>query len=331
MTGQDGGLWGVILSGGEGTRLQHFIKRLYGIVRPKQYCPIVGDRSMLQRTHDRLRLLIPQERICTIVNRSHLSFVHSQLRDQPLSTILVQPCGRETANGILLALLHIYDRCPGAVAAVFPSDHFVGDEARFMNYVDLAHRVVQRKGERIILLGVQPTGIEQEYGWIEKDYPIKNPWNVRVHHISRFWEKPDRDTAEKLYQRKCLWNTLVMVGKVRSFLLVFKKMVPGIFDKLSKLMKFPDQDDRQKMLNSIYPSLPCVNFSKTILERNADRFSVLEAAGVYWSDWGDERRVLRDVEKLQLTLSHDSFFPGISTVRDLDPNVPGGTNPASSL
>ena len=94
MIRQDGDVWGVILSGGEGTRLQQFIKRLYGFVRPKQYCSIVGKRSMLQHTRDRIRLLVPPERIITVVNRSHLSYIRAQLGDQPLSTILVQPCGR---------------------------------------------------------------------------------------------------------------------------------------------------------------------------------------------------------------------------------------------
>src|SRR5271169_5308005 len=104
--------WGIILSGGEGTRLEQFIKRIYGIVRPKQYCALVGTRTMLQHTLDRAKSLLPSQKILTVINNSHLKYVQTQLEDQPPETVLVQPCNRETAAGILLSLLHVYAQDP---------------------------------------------------------------------------------------------------------------------------------------------------------------------------------------------------------------------------
>jgi len=303
MKTRDCNLWGVILSGGEGTRLQNFIKRLYGIVRPKQYCSIVGRRSMLQHTHDRVQILIPCEKILTVINRSHLSYLGTQFDHQTDPNVLVQPCGRETANGILFALLNIYDRSPEAVAGVFPSDHFIQEEAKFMQYVDIAYQLVRENRGGIAMLGVRPVEIEQGYGWIEKAVPVRNPWNINVNRIMKFWEKPDRQAAEILYRRNCLWNTFVMVGRVKYFLRLFTKMVPDIFNKLSQLVKFKNKNERENFLNLVYPALPSVNFSKAILEQSANRFCVVQADDVYWSDWGDERRVLRDVERFHLRLN----------------------------
>ncbi len=294
--------WGIILAGGDGTRLQQFIKRLYGIVRPKQYCSIVGRRTMLQHTRDRLELLYPRERILTVVNRSHLDYVHAQLRDQPDSTILVQPCGRETANGILFALLHINNREPDAIVSIFPADHFIREEARFMRHVDIASREVRKADDLIVLLGASPGDSEQEYGWIERDNPVRNPWKVSMHHIGRFWEKPDRNTAEMLFHRQCLWSTLIMVGKVKKFLALFQKLLPDIFQKMSKIMQFRNMEEREKLLSTAYPALPSRNFSTEILEKSVNHFCVLELSDIYWSDWGDERRILRDVASLHLQL-----------------------------
>src|SRR5262245_26114855 len=100
-------LWGIVLAGGNGMRLQPFIKELYGVALPKQYCALTGTRSMLRHTIDRARMLIPRQQLVTVVNKSHLQYAEEQLSDQPADTVVVQPMCRETGPGILLPLVHI--------------------------------------------------------------------------------------------------------------------------------------------------------------------------------------------------------------------------------
>ncbi len=316
MLMRHGDSWGLILAGGEGTRLTGFVRQLYGIARPKQYCAIVGRRSMLQHTRDRIELLYPRDRILTVVNHSHLDYVREQLADQPSSTILTQPCGRETANGILLGLLHIYTRDKEATVSIFPADHFVREEARLMLQVDLASRCIRKQSDAIILLGATPDDGEQEYGWIEKDRPVKNPWKPNVHHIRRFWEKPDRAMVEKLFESKCLWSTLIMVGRVRTFLSLFQRLAPENFLQLSEIMRFPKGEDQDRSLEKIYPLLSAFDFSRAILEQSPDQFCVQELSDIYWSDWGNEVRVLKDIERFDLRLNKSS------TGRNLLPTIP---------
>ena len=82
-TGEEQNLGGLILAGSEGKRLKHFIADLYGEERPKQYCSIVGKRSMLQHTLDRAKRLIPHHRIVTVAPRHHVEFLREQLPMQP--------------------------------------------------------------------------------------------------------------------------------------------------------------------------------------------------------------------------------------------------------
>jgi mannose-1-phosphate guanylyltransferase len=103
-------VWGIILAGGEGKRLQPFIRSEYGSVAPKHYCVFTGTRSMLRHTIDRAEMLIPPERLLTIVNKDHLGYVHEQLADRPLGTIIIQPFKRETGPAILYPLLEVYQR-----------------------------------------------------------------------------------------------------------------------------------------------------------------------------------------------------------------------------
>jgi mannose-1-phosphate guanylyltransferase len=293
-------LWGLVLAGGEGKRLLPFITDLYGVERPKQFCSIVGGRQMLHHTLDRVKLIIPQENILTVINRNHIKYINEHRYYQNTGSILVQPVSRETANGILLSLLHIYFRDPNAHVAIFPSDHFILGEENFMKHVETAFRFTQQHLEKVVLLGSKPTEVENGYGWIESGGNISNINGMNIQCVNRFWEKPDQLKAQELYNNKCLLNTFVMVGKIKIFLSLFRKAIPDTYKLLSGIM-WTGEPYREVRLNDIYTSLPPVNFSKSILELFPDQFCTIELSKSYWSDWGDENRVMADIKRLNLS------------------------------
>jgi mannose-1-phosphate guanylyltransferase len=137
-----GGLWSVILAGGEGKRLRPFLRYVQGTERPKQFCAIIGTRSMLRHTVDRARWLTPAERTVTILTAGHRPFVAEDLAAESPRILLEQPLNRDTAPGILLPLQVILRRDPEARVVLFPSDHFVLEEGRFWEKPDaaMAHR-----------------------------------------------------------------------------------------------------------------------------------------------------------------------------------------------
>lgn len=295
MPGAMDRLWGIILAGGEGQRLRPFIKSHLGSERPKQYCALLGTRSMLRHTIARAERLIPHHRLLTVVTRHHLDYAQEELHDRHPEAVIVQPANRDTGPGILLPLLHVYRRDPEAVVALLPSDHFIAEEDRFMASVEAAACFAAAYPIRPILLGVELDRPETQYGWIEAGEVIGQREEREQHLVKRFWEKPDMYTAHDLYLNGCLWNTMVLVGQVGAILSLFVTLTPKLFVALYRLCSSPDLSRHAEALEEVYSSLPPVNFSQAILAPCSQRLGVLRVKGVYWNDWGNVEQVRRDI------------------------------------
>ena len=182
--------WALILAGGDGTRLRPLTTQIVGDARPKQFCPLIGGETLLDRTRRRLDLLVRFDHQTVVVTRAHEAYYAPLSRELPPARLIVQPANRGTGPGIVYPLLHVMDMAGDVPLAVMPSDHHVSDDAAFMGYVAAALDVVNARRDLIVLLGIEPTHAETEYGWIA---PAELPLGLdgdSVFPIERFWEKP---------------------------------------------------------------------------------------------------------------------------------------------
>jgi mannose-1-phosphate guanylyltransferase len=293
-------LWGIVLAGGDGHRLQPFIRTHLGTERPKQYCALLDHRSMLRHTLARAERLIPPEHLLTIITQQHLPYAREELHDRPPETTLVQPCNRDTGPGILLPVLHVHRRDPEAVVVLLPADHFIREEARFMAAIACAAAYTDECPADPILLGITPSRPEVDYGWIEAGKEFRRVQGESVHQVRRFWEKPCLDKATSLYRKGCLWNTMVLVARATVLLDLFEKRTPGLlraFEPVRRALGSPCEVEAVQMA---YAMLRPINFSQAVLASRPSRLRVLPVHGVYWSDWGDPARILHDRARFAL-------------------------------
>ena len=295
-------LMGVILAGGEGVRLQNFVRTLYGYHRPKQYCTFTGTRSMFKHTIDRAAMLIPPNQLLTVVNSDHRNYVAEESLNRTPITILEQPCLRDTAAGILLPLLKIENINPNATVAIFPSDHYILNEKRFMEHVDKAAQFIDENPKSIVMLGIKPNKIESGYGWIEPTRDLFSDGVTKIFNVKKFIEKPDSSYTKVLMSQGCMINTFVMIGKCSAFIKHINFCLPELVGAFKPIRAKMGTSMEKINIRRLYKYLPSFNFSKSVLENIPQYLNVLEVTDVYWSDWGDEHRINTDLETINVAM-----------------------------
>lgn len=282
-------VWAVVLAGGEGRRLRRFVRRILQNDRPKQFCRIIGTRSMLRHTWDRALGLVNPAQILTVLTGGQERYLEEEIPPGVPGRILVQPENRDTAPGLLLPLLWIRRRAPAATVVVMPADHFVWEERRFVAHIGAAAAVAARSPERLVLLGVEATGPDAGYGWIAPGTPLAGESGHELYTVRRFWEKPERETAMRLFARGHFWNTLVVAGRLDGFLRLAEQRLPELLRALGQVDPIPETPTDE--LRDVYRRIEPTNFSEALLARCPEALSLLAVRGVYWSDWGDPDRI----------------------------------------
>ena len=285
-----GNEWAVILAGGDGTRLKSLTRKIAGDERPKQFCSVLGATTLLEETQRRAALELARERTVYVVNREHEPYYGPILAHESSASLVIQPRNAGTTPAILYSLLRIARADPDAVVALFPSDHYISDNRKFMAHIRTALDTAQQKRDLIILLGLEPENPEVEYGWIEPNGSLKI--TPRVLGVRRFWEKPNPTLAQVLQLRGCLWNSFVMVASAQALVETIESATPELYRAFVCMSSLFGTRAEPRAIDNLYERLEEINFSHRVLALRPERLAVLKVAGVRWNDLGEPKRVL---------------------------------------
>ncbi len=281
----------VILAGGRGTRFWPRSRTR----TPKQLLNIVGKKTMLQQTVERLRPLIPADRLWCVTNEEQAGALRKQLPKAARKKVLTEPLGRNTAAAIALAAIHIrYVSGGDPLMAVLPADHYIAEPERYREIVKTALDVAHTQG-RMVVLGIPPTRPDTGFGYIERANPAMLTDGLAVFPVCRFTEKPELAVAKEyvasgMYQ----WNAGMFFWRVSTFLDALRQFLPGTYEATEALARHIGKRSYETQLKRTYLKLENISVDYAILEKAAAAGGTgSETGGVFvipaevgWSDIG---------------------------------------------
>lgn len=265
----------VILCGGSGTRLWPLSRR----ARPKQMLALTAAGTMLQMTAARVSDRAKFEAPLVIAGAEQAESAVRQLEEAGIAAggLIVEPVGRNTAPAIALAAASLSE---DDLLLVMPSDHLIGEPARFVAAIETAAAVAEAGW--LVTFGVQPDRPETGYGYISRGDQIE----PGVFRAERFVEKPDAATAASyVADGKHAWNAGIFLFRAGTYLDALRAHAPDIAaDVREALAKGAWEGTRISPDAMLFEAVRAQSIDHAIMEK-AEKIALVPV-DMDWSDVG---------------------------------------------
>ena len=270
--------YGLILAGGRGTRFWPRSRKK----RAKQVLNFFGDRSLIQLTVDRLKPLLPPDRIWIVTNDLLRDEIIRQLPEVPKHQIISEPIPRNTAPAIGLVAQILQRLDPKAVMGVFPADQLIEKPARYLRLLKPAFKKAAEG--QIAVMGIQPRWAETGFGYIEFPGNMQ-PGAMEATPVSSFHEKPDLETARKFVASgNFYWNAGMFFWRTDVFMGLLQQHMPQTAALLAALPA-PSSRNFKAALAQNFPQCENISVDFGIMEKASRVFGVA-ADDIGWNDVG---------------------------------------------
>jgi len=271
----------VILCGGSGTRLWPLSRQAL----PKQFLPLLSERSLLQETASRVKGLPSLAPSLVVCNNEHRFLVADQLLEigAPLGPIILEPAGRNTAPAVAMAAHLALRSDPDALLLVLPSDHAIRDGEAFRATVQSA--LALARGGCLMTFGIVPSSPATGYGYIERGESLDGNGSPAF-HVQRFVEKPDAArAAEFVASGHFLWNSGMFLFSAKTYLDELNRYTPEIAVGAALAIDRGQVDlDFLRPEAEAFLSCPSISIDYAVME-HTDHAAVVPA-NFGWSDVG---------------------------------------------
>ncbi len=281
-------VFGVIMAGGDGTRLWPLSRR----GTPKQLLNMSGKDVIINETIDRLKPAVTHD-LYIVTNKAQADKLKSIVNGRvSFDHILIEPTARNTSACIGYAAIEILKKEGDSVMVITPSDSYIRNNEEYARILNLAVRYAETT-DKLVTIGITPTYPATGFGYIEcgKSNAIAKP-------VIRFVEKPDFDKAQEyIHCGDYLWNSGIFVWKASVILQKFQELLPDLYHQLTKIADSIGTTKEFQILEELYPQLCSVSVDCGILEKTDD---ILVIPGEFgWYDVGslDMLGVLREADE----------------------------------
>ena len=281
----------VIMAGGRGERFWPRSR----MAMPKQFLSLVGKRTMLQQTVERMEGVVDISDVYIVAGNDFKEIIAQQLPDLPKDNVIIEPFGRNTEAAIGLAAAVIGQKKPQDVMIVLPADHYINNLPRFREII-LGAVAAASPGDEIVTLGITPHRPDTGYGYIRRGDRFGDYAGVEAFVVRQFTEKPDLQKAlQFLDEGDYLWNSGMFIWRIDLIRKLIEEFTPELAQGLKLIENAIGGDQYEHTLIREYQKLPSISVDYGIMER-AERVLVIPS-DFGWDDLGSWTALDRYADK----------------------------------
>lgn len=270
-------VWAVIMAGGSGTRFWPESRKSL----PKQFLNLIGSRTLLEQTFQRIRKVVPSSRILVFTAQDK-AVSTAKLLGISRSQVIGEPVGRNTAPCATWAASYILKTDPSAVIGIFPADHFIQDEKIFVKTLRIAFSQAETQGLPVTL-GIRPDQPHTGYGYLEMGKKQTVISGVPVFVLKRFCEKPGRALAQKYFRSgKFLWNAGIFIWRADCLLETARRYLPSVFRGVVQITSGRLSAAR---LKQVFSKMPSISIDYGLMEKIPGGILMIPVS-MGWNDVG---------------------------------------------
>lgn len=278
----------VIFAGGSGRRLWPISRQK----SPKQFEPILGDKSTLQLAVDRVLSIYGAENIFISTNEKYVEMVQAQLPELPPQNVIGEPTRRDLAAAVGLAITHLSHATPAEQlenesVAILWGDNYMDQVPVFREVLASAEQLLTADEARILFIGETPRFANDQLGWLGLGEKVGEVEKRPYYRFGSLTYRPALEKCQTMFANKThVWNTGYFVTNLAFVRQMYAQHQPQMWQELLAIEATIGHANYHETLHTIYPQLDVLSFDDAILQYvdPADALVVHGAMG--WSDPG---------------------------------------------
>ncbi|MBF8280354.1 MAG: mannose-1-phosphate guanylyltransferase [Candidatus Magasanikbacteria bacterium] len=271
----------VIRAGGSGSRLWPLSRQN----NPKQFLPLISERTLLEETFDRVSHFASPESIAVTSNVNFSPRVRALIPD-PRVQIIEEPQMRNTGPAIAFEVASLIDLWGAeTIVATLPSDDAIVNVEAFAAMLRLAENYIKKNPDAIVTPAVLPRHVDVGFSYLEMGDRVSDGGEEALFTVKRWVEKPSQEFCEELVASgRYFAHTGMYVWRLGAIWNLFRELRPEMAMIVEQAVHAQRQNNFERA-RELFATLSPITIESAITHSAPDLImSTSNAVG--WSDIG---------------------------------------------